>query len=81
MNHRLWKYVWLIASVCAIVIVTVSPAQFVVPDYISPQVIFERFSRVSSVKDYWRNILLFIPLGWSLGWTLRGHKLPYWLIH
>lgn len=80
MNHRLWKYFWLIASISAIVIVTVSPAQFVAPNYISPQIIFERFSRVSSVKDYWRNILLFIPLGLSLAGILRGHKLPYWLI-
>ena len=80
MNQRLWKYFWLIASVWAIAIVTVSPVHFVVPEYLSPQVIFEKFSRVSSVKDYWRNILLFIPFGFSLAGTLRLHKLRYWLI-
>ena len=79
-KERLWRCCWLIASISLIVIVTISPTNFVIPEYLSPQIILDEFSRVSSVKDYWRNVLLFVPLGMSLAWVLAQNKFKYWAV-
>jgi VanZ family protein len=77
MNHRRWGYLLLIASLFCIVIATVSPFGFVIPKHLSLQVILGKFRYTSDLKDYWRNILLFIPFGISLAWILPLNKLKY----
>jgi hypothetical protein len=61
-----WGSFLFIASLAAIVIATTSPFNFQIPAEFSGQFIFKKFEFGASVKDYWQNILLFIPLGISL---------------
>ncbi|NJO96266.1 MAG: VanZ family protein [Pleurocapsa sp. CRU_1_2] len=61
-----WGNLLFIASLAAIVIATISPFNFQIPPGFSDQFIFQKFEFGGSVKDYWQNILLFIPLGISL---------------
>jgi hypothetical protein len=61
-----WGSFLFIASLAAIVIATTSPFNFQIPAGFSGQFIFQKFEFGASVKDYWQNILLFIPLGVSL---------------
>lgn len=61
-----WGNLLFIASLAAIVIATISPFNFQIPPEFSDQFIFQKFEFGGSVKDYWQNILLFIPLGISL---------------
>lgn len=61
-----WGSLLFIASLAAIVVATISPFNFQIPPGFSIQNIFQRFEFGGSVKDYWQNILLFMPLGISL---------------
>jgi glycopeptide antibiotics resistance protein len=63
-----WGNLLFIASLAAIVIATTSPFNFQIPTGFSGQFQFlrQKFEFGGSVKDYWQNILLFIPLGISL---------------
>ena len=56
----------LIASLSAIIVATIYPFQFVVPEGFSLEFIIDKFKFGSAVKDYLQNILLFIPFGISL---------------
>lgn len=64
--NRQWSYLLLIASLSAIIVATIYPFQFVVPEGFSFEFIVRKFRFGSAVKDYLQNILLFIPLGISL---------------
>ncbi len=77
MNYRRWGYLLIIASITCVLIATLSPFGFVVPANLSPSVIFSKFNYISDIKDYWCNILLFIPLGISLAMILPENKLKY----
>lgn len=61
-----WGNLLFIASLAAIVIATTSPFNFQIPAGLSGQFMLKKFEFGGSVKDYWQNILLFIPLGISL---------------
>jgi glycopeptide antibiotics resistance protein len=61
-----WGNLLFIASLAAIVIATTSPFNFQIPEGFSGQFLQQKFEFGGSVKDYWQNILLFIPLGISL---------------
>lgn len=65
-RNRQWSYLLLIASLSAIIVATIYPFKFVVPEGFSLEFIIEKFKFGSAVKDYLQNILLFIPLGISL---------------
>ena len=75
--NRRWGYVLAIASILCIVIATIYPFDFVVPQNLSLQNIFGKFDRISDLKDYANNIILFIPWGFSLAWILTYHKKIY----
>lgn len=66
-GYRRWDWLLLVASLSCIFAATISPFNFVLPEGFSWQFIIEEFNFVSSIKDYFQNILLFIPLGISLG--------------
>ena len=61
-----WGYLLLIASLSAIIVATIYPFQFVVPEGFTLKSIAEEFAFGSAIKDYLQNILLFIPFGISL---------------
>lgn len=65
-RNRQWSYLLLIASLSAIIVATIYPFQFVVPEGFSLEFVIEKFKFGSAVKDYLQNILLFIPFGISL---------------
>ncbi|MGF1541097.1 MAG: VanZ family protein [Pleurocapsa sp.] len=70
-------YLLAIASFLCIVIATIYPFKFVVPENVSLEAIFSQFKNTSDLQDYANNILLFMPWGFSLAWILRHQKLPY----
>jgi hypothetical protein len=61
-----WGNFLFIASLATIVIATTSPFNFQIPAGFSGQFFLQQFEFGGSVKDYWQNIVLFIPLGISL---------------
>ena len=73
--YRRWSYLLLIASLTAIIVATVSPFKFVVPDGFSIKFIIEEFNFGSGIKDYLQNILLFMPLGISLAAICKRKQL------
>ena len=68
MIRKNWGYFWLIISLAFICTATLSPFNFdfVILDGLNWQTISDRFEFGSNLKDYWQNILLFIPFGFSL---------------
>jgi glycopeptide antibiotics resistance protein len=72
-----WGNLLFIASLAAIVIATTSPFNFQIPAEFSGQFQFllQKFEFGGSVKDYWQNILLFIPLGISLAMIAARQQL------
>ena len=60
-----WGYFWLVVSLTCICTATLSPFNFVIIDGLNWQSISNRFKFGSNLKDYWQNILLFIPFGFS----------------
>jgi hypothetical protein len=79
MKHRnrslRWGYLLFIASLTAIIFATISPFNFQIPGGFSAQFVLQEFKFASSVKDYWENILLFMPLGISLAMMLAPKQL------
>lgn len=84
MNHifgyKKWGYLLLVTSLFCIFIATMSPFEFVTPEGFSVKFIVEKFNFGSSLKDYWQNILLFIPLGISLFIITANKYRNIWLI-
>lgn len=70
-----WGKLTLIASFSIIFVSTISPFDFATPAGFSGQFMFNEFSFGSDVKDYWQNILLFIPLGISLAMVLNSKQI------
>ena len=72
-----WGNLLFIASLAVIVIATTSPFNFQIPVGFSGQFQFlrQKFEFGGSVKDYWQNILLFIPFGISLAMISTGKQL------
>jgi glycopeptide antibiotics resistance protein len=74
MKHRnrslRWGYLLFITSLTTIIIATIFPFDFQIPVEFS-----EQFKFASSVKDYWQNILLFMPLGISLAMMFAPKQL------
>jgi len=74
LGYRNWRYWLLLASLSCIAIATLSPFEFELPPGLSVQYIIENFKFGSSVKDYWQNMLLFMPWGISLGAIAQQRK-------
>jgi glycopeptide antibiotics resistance protein len=72
-----WAYLLAIASLFCIVIATIYPFNFAIPQNVSLSAIFNDFEHSSSLKDYANNIILFIPWGFSLAWILPHKKFTY----
>ena len=70
-----WSKFWLIASLTTISIATISPFNFTIPPGFSGEYVLREFEFGSSLKDYWQNILLFVPFGISLGFTSSRPRL------
>jgi VanZ family protein len=70
MQRRQWSYLVLITSFICIVVATLSPFKFSLPENFSPQSILNNFHHTSDIKDYSRNIILFIPFGLALASVL-----------
>ena len=79
-SSRRWGWLLLVASLSCICVATIFPFKFVIPEGLSGQFIIEEFNFGSSVKDYLQNILLFIPLGISLGIILTPKQPKVWII-
>lgn len=67
--------IWLVASLTAIAAVTISPFDFAIPADFSYEYIRHEFKFGSSLKDYWQNILLFLPWGISLASVIFRQQL------
>ena len=78
--NKSWGYFGLIASLSFIGIATISPFNFVVPHDFSWQFIGQEFKNVSDLKDYWQNILLFVPLGFSTSIIIASRQKQLGLI-
>jgi VanZ family protein len=74
---RWWSMVLAIASLVVIVVATIYPFRFVIPQNFSIFNIFQDFDRTSHLKDYGNNIVLFMPWGFSLSGILRRRKINY----
>ena len=61
-NRQKYSFL-LIAMAIAILIATMSPFKFIVPDNLSRQELIEQFYLFTHIKDYVRNIILFVPIG------------------
>ncbi|WP_019505311.1 VanZ family protein [Pleurocapsa sp. PCC 7319] len=79
-GYRRWGWLLLVASLSCICIATIFPFEFSIPEGLSWQFVIEEFNFGSSVKDYLQNILLFIPLGISLGIVLTPKQPKVWII-
>ena len=79
-GYKSWSYLLLVASLFCIFIATISPFEFITPEGFSINYIVEKFNFGSSLKDYWQNILLFIPLGISLFIITANKHRNIWLI-
>ncbi len=79
-SSKSWGYLLLAASLFCIFIATLSPFELVTPEGFSVSYIIEKFNFGSSLKDYWQNILLFIPLGISLFIITANKHRNIWLI-
>ena len=58
-----WGYLLLIATSVAIFIATMSPFNFIITDSLSENIIIDSFHSSTNIKDYVRNILLFVCFG------------------
>lgn len=79
-NDRNWFCLLLIASLIGILTATLSPFNFVIPETLDFSTVIQKFHHGTNIKDYVRNIFLFIPLGISLGGILGTYKHQPWLI-
>ena len=78
-NRQFKKYILLI-SLIVILIATLYPFYFITDERLSLSEIIDRFYLNSHLKDYIRNILLFIPWGISLAASINHRKYSAWRI-
>jgi VanZ like family len=74
MQRQQRSYFILITSFACIVVATLSPFKFSLPENLSPQSILSNFHYTSYIKDYSRNIILFIPFGGGLASVLSSNN-------
>ena len=74
LSYKNWGYWILLASLSCIAIATLRPFEFKLPPDFSVQYIVDNFNFGSSIKDYWQNILLFLPWGIGLGTIAKQKK-------
>ncbi len=79
-SHRSWSYLLLIVSSVLIVTATISPFNFVTIDDLSIGLIIDRFRGSTNIKDYVRNILLFLSFGFAWGKILSYKKYQRWQV-
>ncbi|WP_019505312.1 VanZ family protein [Pleurocapsa sp. PCC 7319] len=79
-KYRSLIYWLLISSFASICFATIFPFNFTVPESLSWQSVFKQFYWATNIKDYIRNILLFIPLGIGLAGTISIKKFNYYQI-
>ena len=76
--NKRFKYLFVVASLSAICVATISPLNFAIPPKFAANYSFiAEFDFGSSIKDYWQNILLFIPFGTSLAAIARNGGRSY----
>ena len=75
-----WGYLLLIANVVAIGVLTISPFNFVVPDSFSIDIFIDSFRGSTNIRDYIRNILLFVYFGIACAQILREKKYRLWQV-
>ena len=73
-GDRRWSYLLLIASLSAICVATIFPFKFVIPEGFSGRFIVDEFALGSTIKDYWQNVLLFIPFGIGLAGAIARQQ-------
>lgn len=79
-KHRTWIYLLLIITLSSIFFVTIFPFNFIISESLSWQSIIKQFYWATNIKDYIRNILLFIPLGIGLAGTIPIKNFNYYQI-
>ena len=79
-RNRYWGYLGLATSLSIIFVATISPFNFVPLQNLSWQYIVTEFRFGSYLKDYWQNILLFIPYGFSISIIVACKQQRTWLI-
>lgn len=80
LERRYWGYFGLAVSISIIYVATISPFNFTMPQDLSWKSIIEGFRFGSSLKDYWQNILLFIPFGFSVAIVIHAWQKSLWKI-
>ena len=80
LSRKLWSYSLLIASLVVIITATVSPFNFVAVNDMSADSIIDRFHGSTNIKDYVRNILLFLTFGFAWGGVLNSKKYQRWQV-
>ena len=73
-DRKGYFYLLILASVFGIAIATLSPFNFIIPSTISLGSISQEFHHATNIKDYVRNILLFVPLGIGYGGSFKKQK-------
>ena len=79
-SHKPWSYFWLLVSLSFIFIATISPFNFAIPEGFSWQSTPAKFKFGSNLKDYWQNILLFVPWGFSLSIIAARQQKKAWIL-
>ena len=79
-SRKTLNYLLLIASIVTMTIVTMSPFEFIIPQQISAQDIINKFHVLTNLKDYIRNIILFLPLGIAWAGIFTYKKYNHWQI-
>lgn len=64
-----------LVSTLIIIFATLLPFNFVFPDSLSLEFIIDRFTKHSSWQDFFENLLLFLPFGFSLATLLDRNQL------
>jgi glycopeptide antibiotics resistance protein len=75
LSFQSWGYWLLLAGLSFIIVATISPFTFIVPEGFSRNFILKEFNFGSNIKDYLQNILLFIPFGIGLAKITAGKNL------
>ena len=74
LNRRFWYRFSFVISLIGICFVTISPFDFLLLERLTWQEIANRFIYTTNIKDYVRNIFLFIPLGISCAGIISSKK-------
>ena len=78
-KRRYWGYFFLVVSLLIIYVATISPFNFTIPQDFSGKSILKGFRFGSNLKDYWHNILLFIPFGFSISIIVNNRQKLFWI--